>query len=405
MANRSRTKNLALLIAGYLAGQGSILLASAALMGNGEFEIAAGFGLGIAVISLLLQIADFGGLTYLAKQSHSESYYRDFTALLVTRLIVALTSIIILFTLQHFFTFLGSVPAIILIGSVPGIFLWCFNVLGRLDGMNHSGLSGAFTAPPWAFASFASLVFEPYLIGILFSLGVLASISLQVIAERILIGKQSFRGNGLTLRHTLLCAKESGAILFATIPGQLTGRIHIYVSSIFLPVEVAAGFIFARNALNAGNNLVYMARRIEFPRLVALMQRPARISEILALQKVSAVASLVIVAAALLANAGVYFSPAYKPIENLSGALLQTAAFSLILPLTTFSGALTQALFAKGRAMLVLPVTYTLLFSSTIFVIPMANYFGVTGIWIATLLSNALTVPMLLAAIKRTSKK
>ena len=209
----------------------------------------------------------------------------------------------------------------------------------------------------------------------------------------------------MTLRHTLLCAKESGAILFATIPGQLTGRIHIYVSSIFLPVEVAAGFIFARNALNAGNNLVYMARRIEFPRLVALMQRPARISEILALQKVSAVASLVIVAAALLANAGVYFSPAYKPIENLSGALLQTAAFSLILPLTTFSGALTQALFAKGRAMLVLPVTYTLLFSSTIFVIPMANYFGVTGIWIATLLSNALTVPMLLAAIKRTSKK
>ena len=246
-------------------------------MANDQSTFLGEFGLAYATSTLVLLIIDWGSVVVLARillrggGSYSVSAQTAFWSLSIFRLLIAFVCIAIslFIALETDSKFaVGYALAV-----SPGLVCMAFNFGGILDGLEHSGLTGATSALPIAATAaglpFSSTCPSPWngaLLGGLYAAGVF----LMVLAQYVLVRKAGFRPGriNVTMAAMKQTAREGGNFLLMTLPGQLFFRGQIAISASTMGTAGVAHFLYAKQLINVVLQFLYFLRRTEFPMLV-----------------------------------------------------------------------------------------------------------------------------------------
>ncbi|MBR1292466.1 hypothetical protein [Bradyrhizobium ottawaense] len=254
-----KIRNLALLVVGFGLGQGLLFLANSYLYWNGHYQLVAAFGAANVLITFAYFISDWGGMVYLAKESVVRVNARPpiectYLALCIVRLLVALLLIggIYLSRLHEPRSFLGEY------GTLAGIGLlaYAFNTNGLLDGASRAGISGLSQALPIVAAAIAL----PFCVGLddmtagrilgaVYALSMVGAITWQVS----ITGLNWRRArNGLSLRLVWTVCCDSLPYMMTPLPGHALFRAQMLLASWYLPTQLMALFVYARQIIGIG---------------------------------------------------------------------------------------------------------------------------------------------------------
>lgn len=415
MLSNRRMLNLTGLVLGYLLGQGSFLIASFVILSQEKYELATAIGYSMSIVTLLFMVMDMGGQIYLARQQALADDGQD------VDLRTSLAGIIVL----RLLTWLGLCALCLgagdMLGLYPdplskafvtmtilGLFVWSFNQTGLLDGRKLQGIAGLTIALPWLMTSIVaimgslsnhSLTELGQSLGVTFVVGALVAVLVQALVLRSspLSALGSF--SMTALRQAI---HIGGGVFLAQLPGQLTGRVQIFFAVLLFPPELSAAFILSRNILNASNNIINMARRIEFPNLVALLGRGVpSLNRLLKHQNLSFICTGLI--GVLYVVGGLAACSGWLPgfLQGSAEALQVTMWFLPVLFATALSGALTQALLALGRpAMLVVSSIVSLAVSSLLTYLLVYTY-GFPAMVIASFTANLTITAIMVISLSK----
>ncbi len=393
--------NLALLIGGFGAGQGSIFLAQTWLLAHGHLDLIALFGTHFSFAILFILIVDWGGVTVLARQTvigtttaePERRVWQAYWQISAFRLILA-------------FMLAGSVAALALAAdhpftttyalfATPALLFWAFNATGIMDGLKISGLGGLAGTPPYILSGLtlflcagAPLAQTGAWLGSALSVGYGLSLIMQISVLR----TTRYRPRWIAPRAGTI--RQSGAAglgaLWAVLPGQLYFRIQLVLAAVFLGPAAVAVLVYAKQIVSGFSQVIAFMRRIEFPDLVARLENGASfpLSEILRVQRKGTIVAFV--SAALIAAIGtaVHF--------RFEGALAQAGRAVAIFAPTVLSGALAlsciqglnaHGLYARAACTMLASIALGSLFSSATALIPALAIFA-----IADMLANIFTI-------------
>lgn len=355
--------NIALLVTAFAAGQGAMFVGQTCLIAGGKAAFLGTVGTAYYAAVLVYLVIDWGGALRLArtvagarKESAGAALSSVYWSLVLVR--VALT-ILVVAAITVASSHVGwSFEAAFAVTASLGLAAHAFNVSGILDGLGRSGVAGLLAAIPiflfaGTLAPAASLtpVAAGCLLGSSYSVGVLLTTALQLVAiRRCGIRLQIVRLSANVIRESFF----SGATyLIATLPGQLFFRGQLWISHSILGPSVTGMVVYAKQFLNASNQLLQFVRRAEFPRLVTDIARGIDVrTAAYTAQKTGLVLSFV-------GCAGLLILAAALPllvVDSRSAAYL-LAAFA---PLTVTGGVylgLQQAYAATDRISQTIPVT------------------------------------------------
>lgn len=290
--------NFVLLVASFAAGQGTIFVAQSWLLANGRLALLAAFGthFSFAIFSVLL--VDLGAITVLARDtvrstpdSDRMSIWRCYWQMTICRSGVAATMAVIAIYIALFWSD-GFTSAYIL-SALPGIFLWAFNIVGILDGLRLSGLSGLTGAPPYLTSGLALLVAvdqDPVIAGLLLGGGLSLGYILALAGQMFALTTSGYQVQRAPI--TLAGVRETGrsgiGALLTTLPGQAYFRLQLVLSTAALGPATTAVFLYAKQTITAFAQLIGFLRRVEFPDLVSRLNAgtPTPIRTILSTQRV-----------------------------------------------------------------------------------------------------------------------
>ncbi|SED90685.1 hypothetical protein [Rhodobacter sp. 24-YEA-8] len=422
MIAKKKIVNLIGLGIGYLLGQGSFLIASFYLLSNEKYETASAVGFGMSVVTLSLLIIDMGGQIYLSRQvaidrnlcrdtgiGASDEVLKSIFSIILIRLIswASLLLCVGIFGRNLGFAEDPLSERFILI-SIACLFFWIFNQTGVLDGQRLQGWSGLSLSIPWVFVSAATIALSNYdvspsffgiFLGLSFGAGSLIAVILQIVVSRIFYNLRIAR---ICVRDILMALRIGGGAFLSQLPGQLNGRVQIYFAMMLFSPELAAAFILSRNVLNASNNLVGMARRIEFPDLVALLGTGCvSISVIFRRQKMSFLFSILICIFCLMCGIASYTDMLPSYLKGSSDAILINAIFVPVLVSSTISGALVQAMLASGKSFIVALSSVISFFLSTLIVWLLIDDIMVYAMVLASIVSNVVISVLMMSSIQK----
>ena len=272
--------NIGLLIAGLGLGQGTIFIVQTALVAAGKYELLAAFGTHYSFAILGIILVDAGASTTLARvvarlsverKSHDE-VWQIFCETSAIRLLTA--------------SLIGAAAAVYVFGfasdgfsrwyvtlALPGLLLWAVNGVGLLDGLRLSGVSGitgsaayVITAIGLALAAHRSTEAAGAILGGAFSIGYLVTLG----AQWITLGRKGWfpQLRKITRAGLARSLKDGGALLFQLVPGQITMRVQLVLSTVYLGAETTALFIYAKQIATASTQIIGFVLRVEFPGLV-----------------------------------------------------------------------------------------------------------------------------------------
>lgn len=251
--------NLGLLVLGFGLGQGSLFLANTYLYWSGHYQLVAEFGAANALLTFAYFIVDWGGLVYLAKESvmtreGQRPVATSYLALSLVRLAVAL-----MFCLGLFAFWVHEAPAFLReYGMFAGLGLlaYAFNASGLLDGHSKAGVSGLTQALPIVAAAITlpicialNLAAAGRVLGVAYALGMAGAIGLQLRVARIDWGAAYA---SLTWRTMQAVGRESAPYMLTPLPGHALFRAQVVLATIYLPQQLVALFIYARQIVGVG---------------------------------------------------------------------------------------------------------------------------------------------------------
>lgn len=284
-ASKTGLGNVALLVAGYGFGQGSIFLAQTWLLARGELDLLALFGTHFAFAMFGILVVDGGALVTLARHAASLNRgeetasitWKTFWETTCFRLALALATIAagagVLLVASQPFTIAYTVFA------APAFLVWAINAAGLLDGFRLSGISGVTGSLSYASSALTLLFVEDMepatagaLLGAAFSAGYVLTVLIQFIALH-KIGVRA-RLERPRLHGVASAARDGLLVLGGTLPGQAYFRLQLVVSSAWLGAPATAVFVYVKQVVTAATQLIGFIRRVEFPKLVRTMGQP-----------------------------------------------------------------------------------------------------------------------------------
>jgi hypothetical protein len=252
---KARFLNLAMLIAGYGFGQGSIFVAQTWLVAHGRLELLAMFGTHFAFAMFGILVVDANALTILARHAASRddgaqgasTLWRtfwetsSFRALLATLVIGggALGAVVI----DEPFT-----DSYVLFAA-PAFAVWAINAAGLLDGLKLSGMSGVSGSLAYASSAIALLFVQGLdhrdagaVLGAAFTGGYVLTVAAQFAALRAFGWRARLKRP--RVKGVLAASRAGIALLGVTLPSQLHFRIQLLLGSLWLgPHRPACSFM------------------------------------------------------------------------------------------------------------------------------------------------------------------
>lgn len=367
----SSNRNVALLILGFAAGQGSLFLAQTWLVAKGEVAFIGLYGLCFSYLVLTQYIVDLGGLVILARDQVNETEPRqrnaNFWGLTWARLLLAL--LLAAAALIWAGPIFGPFYAAYIITACPGLVIFALNGGGVLDGLRRSGLNGLAAATPYVLTAAALLlpfgddIGRARLLGAAFSLGLI----LQVAAQYAFLAAAGWRPGMPVFSPAAIAAMAwRGLLYLATwLPSQVLFRVQITMATLFFGPEGGGLVIYAKQILNAGMQLLVFIRRAEFPALVEFMRTPQALSAAVLSQKKSHLAAVAGFALTLVLG----FAPMVLNLDTFAQAGWMLVLFAPVILVSNFYSNFNQIAFASDRlsqsstgALLLLPIAFAIFF-------------------------------------------
>jgi O-antigen/teichoic acid export membrane protein len=359
--------NVGLLVTGLAIGQGAIFAVQTWLLASGQSELLSLFAThySFALFGILLTDGSTSSIVardmvrLLSDHGSSEQFWRRFCEIVVFRLSIAalLGVAAILYTLT-------IAPAgfsrSYLLAAMPGLLFWAGNATGILDGMKLSGISGMTGAIAYA-ASAIALTLVPngspeqtgLILGGAFSGGYL----LGVLVQWAVLKRYGWvpRMRKPTAEGLVRTFKDGTAMVFQLMPGQISLRVLLMLSAIYLGAEPTALFAYIKQVVAALTMMVYVVIRVDFPGLVQAVSRPGKqnFRTIIENQKTTLFCAVVLTAGAVI----VCLLASQLPHTRLSGAAHAFLWFSPTIFTTSFSVMMVQAMIALGAFSAVARIT------------------------------------------------
>jgi O-antigen/teichoic acid export membrane protein len=278
-ANKAKLLNLAALITSYGFGQGSIFLAQTWLVAQGKLDLLALFGTHFAFAVFGVIVVEAGSITILARHAASLEHGEESAATLwrtfweVSAFRAALAVLVIAagagFALAADEPFTHAYA----LYAMPAFALWAVNGAGLLDGLKLSGISGASGSFAYVASAFALLFAQELdparagaLLGAAFSAGYLLTVLVQFAALHAVGWRARFERPSMA--GVRIAGRDGIALLGSNLPGQVYFRIQLLLSSAWLGPAPTALFVYVKQIVAAGTQLVGFIRRVEFPTLV-----------------------------------------------------------------------------------------------------------------------------------------
>jgi hypothetical protein len=372
-----RIMNIGLLIAGFALGQGAILVVQTSLVAAGEYELLAGFGTHYSFAMLGIIMVDGGASTILvravvrssAEQTSRDDVWQIFCEISAIRLLIA--------------SLIGVTAGIYALGiasdgfsrwyvafALPGLLAWAGNAVGLLDGLKLSGISGIsgsaayiVTAIGLAVAAHRSAETAGAILGGAFSLGYLVTLGAQWVA----LGRKGWflRFQRITRAGLVRSLKDSSALLFQLLPGQINMRVQLVLSTVYLGAETTALFIYAKQVVTACTQIIAFVLRVDFPGLVEKVagSRERSVRIIFDAQKTTLLCAVVFTVGAAI----VFGTAAIVPDFSLHRAATTVLPLTPTILTLSLSLVMIQGLAAMG-AYAVIAKTFTISLAIAIFV-------------------------------------
>lgn len=301
--------NFVLLLVALGLGQGVTIIVLLALVWVGLSGLVGEFSLGFQMTSLALFVADFGGSLSLsrlvaARVRGGVGYLprRALGVLILCRTAAGLigSAALILTGLSGVF---GPTASAFVIAAAPAPLFQVLNLSGALDGAGRSGLSGLsntlYFIMPTIGLLFQAAVggSDGFVMGLLFTLGVLGSVTMQIayvmFCRRV---RMDLTGSLHVMSRSLSNdrLRSLSGVFFYSVSGQVLARGQIIVAGLFFPAEILGAIATAKQIGNGASQVVGLFRRIELPRLVqrAMAGRALTVIEGLWVQKWGTLASV-----------------------------------------------------------------------------------------------------------------
>jgi O-antigen/teichoic acid export membrane protein len=325
---------------------------------SGEYTLLARFGVHYSFAILAILMIDCGGSIVLARmvarrsvrEIPGDDVWQAFCEMSAIRLLMA--------------SLIGAAAAVYARGfasdefsrwyvalALPGLLLWAVNAVGLLDGMRMSGVSGItgsaaylFTAGGLALAARRSDGIAGAILGGAFSLGYIVTLVAQ---WGVLARKGWFPRYRKPARAGLLkLGKNSCALLFQLVPGQVNMRAQLVLSTAYLGVEMTALFIYAKQVVTALTQILGFVLRVEFPALVDRFAGTGgqTFSSIIGAQRTSLYLSI----ASTIATLAVSGTATLVPGFSLHKAAVVMTVFAPTIWTVSLSMMMTQGLAAMG---------------------------------------------------------
>jgi hypothetical protein len=258
------------------------------LVAAGQYELLAEFGTHYSFAILGIVLVDAGASTTLARavarlsveQASHDEIWQIFCETSAVRLLTA--------------SLIGTAAAVYALAfatdsfsqwyvtlALPGLLLWAVNGVGLLDGLRLSGVSGiagsaayVVTAIGLALAAHRSTAEAGAILGGAFSIGYLVTL----VAQWITLGRKGWfpQLRRITRAGLARSFRDGCAMLFQLVPGQITMRVQLVLSTVYLGAETTALFIYAKQVVTASTQIIWFVLRVEFPNLVEKMAAPGK---------------------------------------------------------------------------------------------------------------------------------
>jgi hypothetical protein len=285
----SRRKNFALLVSGFIGGQGSVFLVSTYLVSSGDLAGLALFSTHLTFAVLAAYIIDWGSLTILPVYATSsrgetdvEAVWRAYWSVTIWRLAVALIGAISVVVFLYYIDIpsfsRGFVASLIL-----GLLIWASNPAGVLDALALSGLSGLISSLPYMTAAAAAYYVHLQqldsfaagaVIGGAFSAGSVFAVAAQFAVLSYLSASLRMKAPP---KHMILRSLVDGASCLAQwLPGQIFYRLQILLCGLVLGTNATGLFMYSKQIVNAILQLLVFVRRVNYPNLIVSLQLPGQ---------------------------------------------------------------------------------------------------------------------------------
>ncbi|KQX42484.1 hypothetical protein ASD04_00475 [Devosia sp. Root436] len=339
-----KINNLALLVGGYLAGQGGLFLSQSWLLANEQVSLLAAFGLCFSVAGLFAILVDFGFITVLARHVavSGETPHSIYWVAVATRMLPVLATV---FAAVAWICWPGSSPfsRSYALFALPGVVAWSFNLTGILDGLRLSGVNGIAAAMPFLLSAAALIVagdVDPTIAGALLgaalSLGYFGGLVLQV-CVLLRRHKRYLVFSSPTFREIADLAPSAVKALLTTLPGQVYFRAQLAICAWLLGDNAVALLIYCKQIVTAFLLMASFLRRVEFPDLAQALAgaTAAPLRVVYRMQLGGTLFGLFgfvgVLMASLVAN------------QVLSGPLTEAARYLSLFSILIFSGAVSSA--------------------------------------------------------------
>lgn len=394
-------KNFSLLVLSFFVGQGSVFLVQTWLLTSGEMKLLGDFGFIFSFFILGVTLVEAGSVVIISRYVLSLGDDSEFSHKVSTvywnvtlfRFCLAVFLVSISFFVFLFFVKDKSFFYLYFIGAFPGLIFWAFSFSGILDGLKLSGLSGFCSSFPYFISALALLfvggdenIENPgWILGCAFSIGYLLSIIIQIV----FLSRTSIKFCYVCPRSALLIqyGKDCVSMLAGLLPGQLYQRSQLAICRYFVGVDATAIYLYAKQIINSGSQLVGFARRVEFYVIVEMIGIAEKsILKLLLAQRKSLFAALIVFLGMVILS---YFLGRFS-VNIDSSVSLSLLWISITLISESIGTSLMQVLYASTLFMKVANIRLFAVIIGMVFSLFLTPVLGIKGLVLSDIVVHLL---------------
>lgn len=291
-AEKARILNVAMLVVGYGAGQGSVFLAQTWLIAEHRLRLLALFGTHFSFAIFGILLVEGGSLITLARHSaeimaqeleqpcRERMMWRKLWEVSAFRIALALTIVFLIFcgVASGLFDDFSQNYALC---AAPAFLIWAFSATGCLDGLKLSGISGISGSVAYVVSAIAlffvrnmPISLSGVVLGCAFTIGFFLTVCVQYAA--LYFAGWKLRFERPTRIGIITAARDGTMLLGSTLPGQFYFRGQLLLSSVLLGQNATAILVYVKQLIAAAAQLIGFIRRVEFPNLVNRLRSGSR---------------------------------------------------------------------------------------------------------------------------------
>lgn len=368
------------LLLGIILGQGIVFLVQTVLVYEGRFAQTASLGFGLAMLSLVQWLADWGGLVLQARLSARGEPLRCIWETLVGRLLVVPVVTAAQLGSAGWLAGTDDLAHGILWGGAVVAPIWALNLSGYIDGRAMNGVGGPLAGLPWACAAAAAYVVlsrdaPGYEAGISIGLAYGLGCALCVMGQFAIAAREQISGSlfEVSLRGVLAFLADGGAYCVGELPGQFYGRALLLVVTQSFGPSTAGVYVYVRQIISAVAQTVMLVKRVEFPALSLVVTTKGAVSSLMFRTQVfGLLCSIAALGVSLCTLAYAIESPTWRfaPIA------MQLPYFCIGLPIWAVAVTLGQALIILGKVRVYAIINFLVTAISTAVAVCISPFFN-----------------------------